>query len=128
MNKENITYMSIIIAALIVLVIISIYAMEYSQEKTNLAITTDSNLHNGDLFNLKLTGSYNNPITNKSVEIIVTDALGEKNSFNATTDVTGEISFGMNVTPGVYNFNCVFGEDNHYMSSSTSQNISVCDY
>lgn len=128
MNKENITYIGIIIGALIVLAIVSIYAMGYSQEKTNLEITTDSNLHNGDLFTLKLTGAYNNPIADKSVEIIVTDALGEKNCFNATTDETGEISFGMNVTPGVYTIDCVFCEDNNYMSSNTSQNISVCDY
>ena len=80
MNKENIVYISIIIGALIVLAIVSLYAIQYSQENTNLEIMSDSNLHNGELFNLKLSGSYN-PISNKSVEIIVIDALGEKKLF-----------------------------------------------
>ena len=81
MNKENIVYVGIIVGALIVLAIVSLYAIQYSQENTNLEIMSDSNLHNGELFNLKLSGSYNNPISNKSVEIIVIDALGEKKLF-----------------------------------------------
>ena len=125
MNKENIVYVGIIVGALIVLAIVSLYAIQYSQENTNLEIMSDSNLHNGELFNLKLTGSYNNPISNKSVEIIVIDALGEKNSFNAITDDSGEISFGMNVTPGVYTFDCVFSGDNNYKQSSTSQHLYI---
>ncbi len=125
MNKENIAYIGIIIGALIVLAIVSIYAVQYSQENTNLGIISDSNLHNGDLFTLKLTGSYNNPIADKSVEVVVTDALGEKNSFNGTTDDSGEISFGMNVTPGVYTFDCVFPGDNNYKQSSTSKLLNI---
>ncbi len=46
--------------------------------KTNLKIISDSNLHNGDSFTLRLSDAYNRPIDNKSVEITVTDALGEK--------------------------------------------------
>lgn len=125
MDKENIVYIGIIIGALIVLAIVSVYAIQYSQENTNLEIMSNSNLHNGDLFILKLTGSYNNPIANKPVEIIVTDALGEKNSFRATTDDSGEISFGMNVTPGVYTFDCVFSGDNNYKQSCTSQHLYI---
>ena len=121
-------YISIIIGALIVLFVISIYAISYSQEKTNLEIVSDSNLHNGDSFNLKLSDAYNRPINNKSIEIIVTDAIGEKNCFNVTTNNIGESSFGMNVTPGVYSFECIFSGDNSYKYSSVSQNISVCDY
>lgn len=78
MNKENISYVCIIICALVALAIVSIYALEYSQEKTNLKIISDSNLHNGDSFTLRLSDAYNRPIDNKSVEITVTDALGEK--------------------------------------------------
>lgn len=128
MNKENISYVCIIICALVALAIVSIYALEYSQEKTNLKIISDSNLHNGDSFTLRLSDAYNRPIDNKSVEITVTDALGEKNSFNVTTDSCGENTFGMGVTPGVYSFDCVFSGDGNYKESSTSQNISVCDY
>ena len=71
MNKENISYVCIIICALVALAIVSIYALEYSQEKTNLKIISDSNLHNGDSFNLRLSDAYNRPIDNKSVEITV---------------------------------------------------------
>ena len=78
MNKENISYVCIIICALVALAIVSIYALEYSQEKTNLKIISDSNLHNGDSFTLRLSDAYNRPIDNKSVEITVTDALGKK--------------------------------------------------
>ena len=85
-------------------------------------------LYNGDSFTLRLSDAYNRPIDNKSVEITVTDALGEKNSFNVTTDSCGENTFGMRVTPGVYSFDCVFSGDGNYKGSSTSQNISVCDY
>lgn len=128
MSNENKIYISIIIGALIVLVIVSVYAMEYSQEKTNLEIISDSKLHNGDLFNLKLTDAYNRPISNKSIEIHVTNEIGEENYFNVTTNSIGENTFGMNVTPGVYSFECVFSGDNDYKYSSISQNVSVCDY
>ena len=128
MDKENVIYICIIIVALVALAIVSIYALEYSQEKTNLKIMSDSNLHNGDSFTLRLSDAYNKPINNKSVEIIVTDVLGEKNSFNVTTDDCGENTFGLNVTPGIYSFDCVFSGDSNYKQSSTSQNISVCDY
>ena len=50
MDKENVIYICIIIVALVALAIVSIYALEYSQEKTNLKIMSDSNLHNGDSF------------------------------------------------------------------------------
>lgn len=93
-----------------------------------MKIMSDSNLHNGDSFTLRLSDAYNKPINNKSVEIIVTDVLGEKNSFNVTTDDCGENTFGINVTPGIYSFDCVFSGDSNYKQSSTSQNISVCDY
>ena len=55
---------------------------------------------------------------NKSVEIIVTDVLGEKNSFNVTTDACGENTFGINVTPGIYSFDCVFSGDSNFFNRS----------
>ncbi len=49
----------------------------------------------------------------------------KKNSFNAITDDSGEISFEMNVTPGFYTFDCVFSGDNTYKQSSTSQHLYI---
>ena len=49
MNKEDISYVCIIICALVALAC-SIYAFGIFSGKTNLKIISDSNLHNGDSF------------------------------------------------------------------------------
>lgn len=52
---------------------------------------SDSNLHNGDSFTLRLSDAYNKPINNKSVEIIVTDVLGEKTVLMLQQMLVGKI-------------------------------------
>ena len=127
MDKENLAYISIIVISLIGISTLSIYAVFYSQDDSNLEVLSSSDLANGDTFSLKLTNSNNEPISNASIEIIVTDVIGQENRFKVTTDCNGVSSFGINIHPGDYSFKCVYDGDVKYKQCNTLQNIKVSD-
>ncbi len=92
---------------------------------TDLNITSNSTLNNGDDFTVKLTDDNGNGIANKTIQISLSNNSKKVNELNITTDENGVASFGINANTGNYSVKCVFSGDGEYGSSNIAQDISI---
>ena len=128
MLDKKVTILSIIAIILIIIIVILCFGSNFSsvlKQETDLTITSNSTLNNGDNFTVKLTGSDGKVISNKTIYVSLTDAEGNVNNLNVTTDEKGVASFGINANSGNYSAKCVFLGDDNYDSSNVTQNISI---
>ena len=127
MLDKKVTILSVIAIILIIILVILCFGSNFSvlKQETDLTITSNSTLNNGDNFTVKLTGSDGKVISNKTIYVSLTDAEGNVNNLNVTTDEKGVASFGMDVNAGNYSVKCVFLGDDNYDSSNVTQNISI---
>jgi hypothetical protein len=128
MLDKNVTILSIIAIILIIIIVILCFGSNFSsilKQETDLTITSNSTLNNGDNFTVKLTDSNGEAIGNKTIYISLTDAEGNVNNLNITTNEKGVASFGINANSGNYSTKCVFLGDDNYDSSNVTQIISI---
>ena len=123
----------IIIALVIVLVVIvaaGVLFLNHSHAKidSRVIVTSNSTLHDGDNFTIRLTDLNNTPIANQRVNITIIDAKGEKNLQAVTTDANGVGSLQLNgLTNGVYNMNVSYGGNENYTFCNTTQKLTMAE-
>ena len=128
MLDKKVTILSIIVIILIIIIVILCFGSNFSsilKQETDLTVISNSTLNNGDNFTVQLTDGNGKVISNKTIYIILTDANGNVNNLNATTNEKGVANFGINVNGGNYSAKCVFLGDDNYDSSNVTQNISI---
>ena len=114
-----------------ILIIIAVILISYASftddtcEKTNLTITSDKNLTNGDIFSVKLKNESGNGIANKTININITDSNNNSTTVNVTTDSQGNGNFTINLSADNYTVNASFTGDKNYNSSYTLQNLTI---
>lgn len=103
MLDKRVTILSIIVIILISMLVILCFGSNFSsifKQETDLTITSNSTLNNGDNFTVKLTDSDGELIANKTICISLTDDEGNVNNLNVTTNEKGIASFGINANSG----------------------------
>ena len=128
MLDKRVTILSIIVIILISMLIILCFGSNFSsifKQETDLTITSNSTLNNGDNFTVKLTDSDGELIANKTICISLTDDEGNVNNLNVTTNEKGIASFGINANSGNYFAKCVFLGDDNYDSSNVTHKVSI---
>ena len=128
MLDKKVTILSIIVIILIIMILILCFGSNFSsilKQETDLTVISNSTLNNGDNFTVQLTDGNGKAISNKTIYISLTDANGNVNNLNATTNEKGVANFGINVNGGNYSAKCVFLGDDNYDSSNVTQNISI---
>lgn len=128
MLDKRVTILSIIVIILISMLIILCFGSNFSsifKQETDLTITSNSTLNNGDNFTVKLTDSDGELIANKTICISLTDDEGNVNNLNVTTNEKGIASFGINANSGNYSVKCVFLGDDNYDSSNVTHKVSI---
>lgn len=108
MLDKRVTILSIIVIILISMLVILCFGSNFSsifKQETDLTITSNSTLNNGDNFTVKLTDSDGELIANKTICISLTDDEGNVNNLNVTTNEKGIASFGINANSGNYSSN-----------------------
>lgn len=128
MLDKRVTILSIIVIILISMLIILCFGSNFSsifKQETDLTITSNSTLNNGDNFTVKLTDSDGELIANKTICISLTDDGGNVNNLNVTTNEKGIASFGINANSGNYSAKCVFLGDDNYDSSNVTHKVSI---
>lgn len=128
MLDKRVTILSIIVIILISMLIILCFGSNFSsifKQETDLTITSNSTLNNGDNFTVKLTDSDGELIANKTICISLTDDEGNVNNLNVTTNEKGIASFGINANSGNYSAKCVFLGDDNYDSSNVTHKVSI---
>ena len=88
-------YNKIIIALVIVIVVMLAAGFlflnpSHAKVDSRVIVTSNSALHEGDTFAIKLTDLNNTPIANQIVNITIIDVNGGKNPKTVTTDANGE--------------------------------------
>lgn len=125
-DKKVIILSTVAIILMIILVFICFGSnLSIFKQETDLVITSNSTLNNGDNFTVKLADNNGKGIANKTVCIKLVDDGGNVNNLNITTDKNGVSSFGINANSGNYVAKCVFLGDDNYDSSNIVQNISI---
>lgn len=114
-----------IILGIILVLICSGSASLLFKPGTDLNITSNPTLNNGDDFTVKLTDKNGNGIANKTIQVSLANNSEKINELNITTDENGVASFGINANTGNYSVKCVFSGDNEYGSSNIAQDISI---
>lgn len=121
-------YEKIIIVLLIVIIALLVAGFmifgPFAKESTNLSVTTNNILYDGDNFGISLIGKEGEAIANATVDVNIIDANGGENHQVITTDEKGEGLLQLNgLTPGNYVVNVTYKGDNKYNGNDTSQNI-----
>ena len=125
-DKKVIILSTVAIILMIILVFICFGSnLSVFKQETDLVITSNSTLNNGDNFTVELADNNGKGIANKTVCIKLVDDGGNVNNLNITTDKNGVSSFGINANSGNYVAKCVFLGDDNYDSSNIVQNISI---
>jgi len=120
----------LLIAVLLIIIGIILFGYVYiidSHEKTNLTITSSANLTNGEVFSVKLTNEKNIGISNKTININITDSNNNSKIINVTTDSKGNCNFTINLSADNYTVNASFSGDKNYDSSYSLQNLTVIE-
>lgn len=128
MLDKRVTILSIIVIILISMLVILCFGSNFSsifKQETDLTITSNSTLNNGDNFTVKLTDSDGELIANKTICISLTDDEGNVNNLNVITNEKGIASFGINANSGNYSAKCVFLGDDNYDSSNVTHKVSI---
>lgn len=121
----------VIIALVIMLVAILlaglfIFSPTHAKSDSRVIVTSNSTLHDGDSFSIKLTDLNNTPIANQVVNITIIDADGEKNHQQVTTDESGNGMLQLNgLTVGNYSMVVVYGGNDNYSNCNTTQSLKM---
>ncbi len=119
----------IIILLCVIIAILAVGILAFSplmaKEDSNMAIS-NKNIYVGDSLVVKLTDSNGNPISNRTVNVKLTDKDGTVRDEDVITNSKGEAKFRMD-EKGNYSVECRFGGDDKHSSSATAGNITVKD-
>lgn len=125
MNKKTISILCVVLIVILAIGITSAYLTKNSCEKTNLTITSNDTLTNGELVTLKLSNESDIGIANKTINIQLTYSNNNTESINVTTDSNGIVNFTINLDSGIYFINATFNGDEHYKNSNATQNLTI---
>ena len=127
MDMNKILIIGVLIIIIGVILLGNTYFMADTHKKTNLTITSDKNLTNGDVFAVKLENENNIGIANKTININFVDSNNNTKTINVTTDSKGYANFTINISADNYTVNASFSGDEYYKSSYTIQNLTVVE-
>ena len=119
-----------LIVILIVMIAAGIFLLNPGHAKVDsrVIVTSNSTLHDGDNFTIRLTDLNNTPISNQCVNITIIDANGGKNPQAVTTDANGDGRLQLNgLTLGNYTVNVTYGGNNNYTVCNTTQRLQMTE-
>ncbi|MBE6510921.1 MAG: hypothetical protein E7Z74_06610 [Methanobrevibacter millerae] len=119
-----------LVVILIVMIAAGIFLLNPGHAKVDsrVIVTSNSTLHDGDNFTIRLTDLNNTPIANQRVNITIIDANGGKNPQAVTTDANGDGRLQLNgLTLGNYTVNVTYGGNDNYTVCNTTQRLQMTE-
>ena len=117
-----------LVAVLIIMLVVGLFILNPSHAKTDtrIIVTSNSTLHDGDNFSIKLTDLNNTSIANQVVNITIIGANGDENHQVVTTDVNGDGSLQLNGL-AITNYTVIvsFGGNDNFTSCNTTQKLQM---
>jgi len=121
----------IIIALVVVLIVILAAGVLFlnpghAKVDSKVIVTSNTTLHDGENFTIRLTDLNKTPIANQRVNITIIDANGENNPQTVTTDANGDGNLQLNgLNPGEYTFNVTYGGNENYTGCNLTPKITI---
>lgn len=126
MNNDKIIIALVVVLIVVLAAGILLLNPSHAKVDSRAIVTSNSTLHDGDNFTIRLTDLNNTPIANQRVNITIIDAKGEKNPQAVTTDANGEGKLQLNgLTPGEYTMNVTYGGNDNYTACNTTQKLTM---
>ena len=126
MDNNKVIIALVIILIAMILAGLFIFNPTHAKSDSRVIVTSNSTLHGGDNFSIKLTDMNNSPIANQVVNITIIDANGGKNPQQVTTDGSGNGMFQLNgLTEGNYSMVVVYGGNDNYSNCNTTQSLEI---
>ena len=125
---DNNKIIMILVIILIILIVAGFFILNPSTAKTDskIVVTSNSTLHDGESFSIRLTDVNNTPITNQNVNITIIDAKGGENHQVVTTDTGGNGILTLNgFTIGNYTVQVNYGGNENYTSCNTTVTLNM---
>lgn len=121
----------ILLIALIVVILVvgGIFLTGSSKQDAKLEMISNSTIHTGSIFLVKLSDLNNNSISNASINVVFYDndnnvALNQTINTNDKGDASLEM---VNISEGNYSVNITFGGNNNFKPCSLVKNIELKD-
>ena len=118
----------ILVVILVILLVEGFFILNPSTAKTDskVVVTSNSTLHDGEAFSIRLTDVNNTPIANQTVNITIIDAKGGENHQVVTTDNNGNGILTLNgLTIGNYTVKVNYGGNENYTSCNTTVTLNM---
>ena len=118
----------ILVVILVILLVAGFFILNPSTAKTDskVVVTSNSTLHDGEAFSIRLTDVNNTPIANQTVNITIIDAKGGESHQVVTTDNNGNGILTLNgLTIGNYTVKVNYGGNENYTSCNTTVTLNM---
>lgn len=125
MNRNKLMVCGLIAVIAILSVGMVMGAPDSKKVDTKLKIKFDSPLHEGDIIKFKLTDAKKAPISNKTLNVRITDENGKSDYYSVVTSQYGNGKLKLDKGAGEYVVKCRFAGDKNYTLSKKIQKITV---
>lgn len=120
----------IIIALVIVIIIlvaaISFLNLNHAKIESKITVKSNSTLHSGDSFSIKLTDINNNPIKGQKVNITIIDSNGTQTSKIKTTSDSGKANYALKkLKAGNYTIKVKYNGTENFSECNATQKIKI---
>lgn len=127
MENKNIIIALIVIIAVLGLVIGVMYSQSVNAKKpTEVKITSNNTLHEGDSFSVKLTDLNKTPLSKEKVNVTIKNSKG-KIVVNKTvkTNSKGNAKLDLDLKKGKYNVSVSYAGNENYTASNATQKLTI---
>ena len=97
----------------------------FDKKDTVVKFKSKSPLTEGKYLKVRLTDADGNPLSNKTVNITITDKNGNEKNRSVITNDNGIGKMKVKVTPGKYNISASFEGDDEYNANATNKTFKV---
>ena len=120
----------LIITGLIVVIVILVIGLfmvmpGVSKENTQLTVSAESPVHEGDAIKIKLTDGNNTPIANQTINVTITDKDNASSYYSVVTNDKGVGKLKIDKSEGTYSVHCVYAGNDKYNGNDTTEKITV---
>ena len=122
-NKLVIAVLIVVVLALAAGVFLSLPG--HAKQDTQVIITCNSTLHEGDEVYVKLMDLNKTPIENQTVNVTITDNDNVDSSYSVLTNAKGVGKLKLDKVVGNYSINCTYAGNEKYDGNSTVKDISI---
>jgi len=124
-QKHIIIILLIVVVVLAAAMAVMILSPSVAKQETQITITSNETVYEGDNLTFKLTDINGTGISNQTVNVTLKDNDGVSSYFSAVTDSKGIGTLKLDKSAGNYAVNVTFAGNDNYTGSTASQDLEI---